>query len=231
MDTRLERSIAMNGRDLLKDIMEYGHAATHGGVPCNLDMCPRCHGHPVRFRPHGVRNRLFLVFAAEVIRRVFSYLTRWKCPLCNETFTLYPDFAIPFKRYVLVLIFKRCTAYVSDEARTYREGVKKGGESMSYANANRGRMLWASTLWDWVGTLGRLSVTARQALNLIKQKDPSTEIFRALGQLRIREGKYRSEARKRILLCCRALGIVDRVYARLFGKSVFPELATRSGFS
>jgi len=221
----------MNGRDLPEDITEYGHAATHGGVSCNLDMCPRCHGRPVRFRPHGVRNRLFLVFAAEVIRRVFSYLTRWKCPLCNRTFTVYPDFAFPFKRYALPFILARCAAYVADEARTYREGVQEGGAPMSHEDADGGMELRASTLWRWVDTLGRLPVTVREALNPIKQKDPSTNLFRALGQLRIREGKYRSETRKRILLCCRALGIVDRVYVRLFGKSVFPELAARGGFS
>lgn len=221
----------MNGRDLLEDITEYGRAATRGDVPCNLDACPRCHGRPVRFRPHGVRNRLFLVFAAAVIRRVWSYLTRWKCPLCKGTFTLYPYFAFPFKRYVLPFILERCAAYVADDARTYREGVKEGGAPMSHEDADEGMELQASSLWRWVDTLGRLPATVRSALNPIKQKDPSTNLFRTLGQLRIREGKYLSEARRRILLCCRELGVVDRVYARLFGKSVFPECATRSGFS
>jgi hypothetical protein len=73
-------------------------------------------------------------------------------------------------------------------------------------------------------------VTVRQALNLIKQKDPSTEIFRALGRLRIRAGKFRSEARKVILQHCGKLVTADQDYARLFSASIFPDLATGSGF-
>jgi hypothetical protein len=170
------------------------------------------------------------VFAAEVIRRVWSYLTRWKCPLCKRTFTVYPDFALPFKRYALPLIVARCAAYVEDGVRTYRDGVKEAGQPMSHEDADGGAQLWPSTLWRWVDRLGRFPVTVRQALNLIKQKDPSTDLFRALGHLRIRAGTFRSEARKRLLQGCRELVTADREYARLFSVSVFPELATRCGF-
>lgn len=221
----------MNDRYPLDVIRKYGHAAKRGGVSCELDRCPRCHGRPVRFKRHGVRSRLFLVFAAEVIRRVWSYLTRWKCPLCRRTFTLYPGFALPFKRYVLAFILARCTAYVEDVVRTYREGVKEEGEPISHEDAAAGVQLWPSTLWRWVDRLGRLAVTVRQALNLIKQKDPSTDIFRALGRLRIRAGKFRSQARRLLLQRGRELATVDREYARLFSASVFPDLATRSGFT
>ena len=220
----------MNGRDPLDVIRKYGHAAKHGGVSCELDGCPRCQGRPVRFKRHGVRPRVFLVFVEEVIRRVWSYLTRWKCPLCNRTFTVYPDFALPFKRYVLPFIVARCAAYVEDAVRTYREGVQEKGEPISHEDADKGAQLWPSTLWRWVDRLGRFPVTVRQALNLIKQKDPSTAIFRALGCLRIGEGKFRSQARKVLLHRCRELVTADREYARLFGVSIFPELATGSGF-
>ena len=220
----------MNDRDPLDDIRKYAHAARHGGVSCELDRCPCCHGRPVRFKRHGVRSRLFLVFAAEVIRRVWSYLTRWKCPLCQRTFTVYPDFALPFKRYVLPFILERCAAYVADKARTYREGVNEGGSAICHEDAESGMVLCPSTLWRWVDRLGRFSLAMRQALGLIKQKDPSTDVFRALGRLRIREGKFRSEGRKIVLKHCGELVAVDQEYARLFGVSIFPELATRSGF-
>jgi hypothetical protein len=173
---------------------------------------------------------VFLVFAAEVIRRVWSYLTRWKCPLCRRTFTVYPAFALPFKRYVLPFIFARCTAYVADVVRTYRDGVNEAGSPISHEDADAGMELWPSTLWRWVARLGQLPVTVRQALNLIKQKDPSTDVFRALGRLRIRAGKFRSEARKRLLQRGRELVTVDQEYARLFTASVFPDLAARCGF-
>lgn len=161
----------MNGRDLLDDIKKYAHAASHGGVSCDLDRCPCCHGRPVCFKCHGVRPRLFLVFAEAVIRRVQSYLTRWKCPLCRRTFTLYPAFALPFKRYVLPFLLARCTAYVDDAARTYRDGVNEAGQPISHADLDAGAQLWPSTLWRWVTTLSRLPVTVRAALNLINKKN------------------------------------------------------------
>ena len=220
----------MNDRDPDEDIKRYGLHAKHGWISCALDRCPRCHGHPVRFKRHGVRPRVFLVFAAEVIRRVRSYLTRWKCPLCQRTFTLYPAFALPFKRYVLPFMLTRCAAYVEDTARTYRDGVNEAGSPISHADADGGAELRPSTLWRWVGRLGRFPVTVGAALNLIKQKDPSTDVFRVLGSQRIRPGKFRGEARKHVLERCRALVTVNPVYARLFSASVFPELATRCGF-
>ena len=119
---------------------------------------------------------------------------------------------------------------MEDTAHTYREGVKEAGSPISHEDANRGAELRPSTLWRWAGRLGRFPVTVRQALNLIKQKDPSTDVFRVLGGQRIRPGKFRGEARKHVLERCRALVTVNQVYARVFSASVFPELATRCGF-
>jgi hypothetical protein len=150
--------------------------------------------------------------------------------LCHRTFTIYPAFALPFKRYVLPFILARCIAYVEDEVRTYREGVEEGGQPISHEDADGGAQLWPSTLWRWVGRLGQFPVTVRQALNLIGQKEPSTDVFRALGLLRIGAWKFRSAARKRLLQRCRELVTTDRIYTRLFGASVFPDLATRCGF-
>jgi hypothetical protein len=224
----------MNDRDLCERIKQYGIKAKLkaecGGITCDLDRCPHCRGRPGRFKRHGVRKRLFLVFAEDVIQRVWSYLSRWKCPLCKRTFTLYPAFALPFKRYVLAFIQARCAAYVADEARTYREGVEQGGVALCHEDADSGAQLWPSTLWRWVSALGHFAQTVRQALNLIKQKDPATGVFRALGGLRIREGKFRSQARKRVLRRCYELVTADRAYARLFTVSVFPGLATACGF-
>ena len=131
---------------------------------------------------------------------------------------------------MLPFILERCAAYVADKARTYREGVNEGGSAICHEDAESGVVLWPSTLWRWVDRLGRFSVTVRQSLNLIKQKDSSTDVFRALGRLRIRAGKFRSEARKVILQHCGKLVTAEQEYARLFRVSVFPELATRSGF-
>jgi len=221
----------MTGPELVEGITAYGGKAKRGEIACALAGCPCCRGRPVRFQRHGVRKRLFLVFADWVIQRVWSYLTRWKCPLCRQTFTLYPDFALPFKRYVLAFIVERCAAYAEDAARTYREGIQAEGVAISYEDADAGMALWPSTLWRWVGTLGGFPKTVRQALHLIKQKDPSTGVFRALGGLRIRKGKYRSEERKAVLQRCRAWGVAERAYVPLFHAALFPDLAIRCGFT
>ena len=221
----------MNGRDLVETIKTYGEDAKDGKLLFELAACPRCKGQPVCFKRHGVRPRLFLVFAQEVVRRVCSHLTRWKCPLCGRTFTTYPEFTLPFKRYVLPFILGRCAAYVADKARTYQEGVGEDGSVICHEDAESGSVLWPSTLWRWVDRLGRFPLLVRQALGLIKQKDPSTDIFRALGRPRIREDKFRSEGRKIVLKHCGELVAVDQEYARLFGVSVFPELATGCGFT
>lgn len=220
----------MNDRDPCEVISKYGVEATDGGIACDLDRCPRCQGQPGRFMRHGIRPRLFLVFAQDVIKRVFSYLTRWKCPLCRRTFTLYPDFAFPFKRYVLAFIQARCAAYAEDEARTYSEGVKEAGQIISHEDRDKGAKLWPSTLWCWVGSLGGLEVTLRQALNAIKQKDPSTGLFRALGRIQIRAGKFRSGARKTLLIRCRELTLTEGVYCALFPAPFLPDFAAAYGW-
>jgi len=220
----------MNDRDPLEDIRQYGQKAKHGWISCDLDTCPHCRGKPGRFKRHGVRSRVFLVLAADMIQRVFSYLTRWKCPLCKRTFTLYPSFAIPFKRYVLPFIKRRCTAYVEDDVHSYREGVEEAGEAIFHEDPERAAGLAPSTLWRWVATLGQFPATLRKALGLIKQKDPATGIFRELGRLAVPARKWRSEARRALLKRCRELVAADRVYDLLFSVSVFPDLATACGW-
>ena len=78
--------------------------------------------------------------------------------------------------------------------------------------------------------LASLAQAEGRMLDLIKQQDPSTVLFRALAGVRIRAGKYRSEARKQVLAKCWRLCVIADVYQQLFGLSIFPEFGTRSGF-
>lgn len=165
-----------------------------------------------------------------IVERVKTYLTRWKCTFCLRTFTLYPDFALPHKHYGLPFIQERCSTYVEDKVRTYAKGVLEDGMPIMYEDADSGKQLWPSTLWRWVGTLGGFWETTRCALHLIGQKSPSTGLFRELSQHRIGGHKYRTLGRKRVLERCLWLLAACRVYARLFGSAVFPELATACGF-
>lgn len=215
---------------LIEDIMAYGDAAKRGEVACSEGACPRCGGMPEKYWRNGVRKRLFLVFV-EVVCRVWSYLSRWRCPLCKRSFTDYPDFALPFKRYPAPFVLARCVAYASDRTSTYREGVRQeDGMPVSHADAEGGMELSPSTLWRWMETLAVFANAERQLLALIKQQDPSTGLFRALAAVRIRAGKYRSEARKALLARCCRISLIAQVHRQLFGVSIFPEFGTRSGF-
>jgi len=220
----------MDGRDLIEVITKYGvWASGKKGMECAVAACPRCHARPKTFWRHGTRLRLFLVFASVVVR-VWSYLPRWKCPACRGTFTQYPDFALPFKRYALPFMVERAGVYVTDEARTYAEGVEAEGVAICHEDADAGRSLWPSTLWRWVSTLGGFAETVRRALDLIKRKDPSTDIIRRLSGGQFRGAKFRSQARKGVLQRCRALLLAAPVYAELFGVGIFPDLATGVGW-
>jgi hypothetical protein len=75
-----------------------------------------------------------------------------------------------------------------------------------------------------------MSEAVRGALELIKQKDPSTGLFRELGQLAIRAGKYRSAARKKVLHRCRERLLVARAYRALFEADHFPVFETDFAF-
>jgi hypothetical protein len=108
--------------------------------------------------------------------------------------------------------------------------VLEEGMPIGHADADAGMELSPSTLWRWVGTLGGLSEAEPRLLDLVKQKDPSTVLFRALAGVRIRAGKYRSEGRRRLLAACWRLALVEAEHVRLFAVSVFTEFATRSGF-
>jgi hypothetical protein len=222
----------MDGRDLIEVITNYGVAASgKKGIECAVAACPRCQDRPGKFWRHGARLRLFLVFAV-VVLEVKSYLPRWKCPSCRRTFTQYPPFALPFKRYPLPFIRERVSAYVTDEGCTYESGVSDGPGIIPvfHKDPKKARTLRRSTLWRWVSTLGGFPEMVRRALDLIKQKDPSSVLFRALGEHQFRGEKFRSQARKGVLQRCRELLLVEPVYAELFDVKIFPDLATGVGW-
>jgi len=60
-------------------------------------------------------NDGFWLIIDRLVQRVESRLTRWKCFRCGEGFTLYPDFALPHKRYVRQVICGLADRYVSDD--------------------------------------------------------------------------------------------------------------------
>lgn len=219
----------------VKVIRAYEEDIRHHRLEGVLGQCPKCLAEadgPAFFSRHQARPRTYLVIVERLAYTIVSLITRWKCPICRGTFTLYPPFALPRKRYVRQAVLERAQRYVEEERATYRNSVRDQRMPI-YRNGDddEPRTLAHTTLYRWVTALGSLRRTLRTALDLIRQADPGTGLFRDLMRLRITPRKYRSEARREVLTTCRGLGMAEQRYARLFAASIFPDYATASGWT
>lgn len=215
---------------ILEEIQSYTRAVEKKEVQCDLPSCPCCR-EPASFKLHDRRRRTYLVVIERLVRTVLSLLSRWKCECCGETFTLYPSFALPRKRYLREEIFRRAGRYVEGDHESYRKAVKVDGLPVFHEGAGSKideRSLAHTTLYRWLSSLGRLAETCRSALGLIREKAPSSEVFRKI--LPMAPWKYRSDERRRTLGDSRRLLLAEGEFRRLFGISIFPRLATVSGW-
>jgi len=218
-----------------KIIKEYNEKILSGRINPPEGSCVRCGGNPGYYKLHERRRRGFRYIEGCEVKLVDSYLVRWKCPFCGRTFTGYPYWACPFKRYVLLDIENLSANYLERESATYSKVVGEPLKPMWYATRHRivdGSIehgsLFASTLWHWVGCLGLLESEVRDALNAISQKDPHSGLFRRLWKLPpILSRRYRSEARRKLLESATRYILVAREYFSLFGRKIFPRFAIR----
>jgi len=187
------------------------------------------------------------VVVGDLVHRALSRLIRWKCPRCRQTFTGYPPFALPHKRYVRPVIFARSRAYVEDDTQSYRQAVQDGGRSIFHPRREdqavtaesteeekrkeQTPILTHTTLHRWITTLGQWPKTMRHAWDLIQQRDPATTRLRDLWRLSVPPWKSRSEARRALLRACRRLFRTEAIYVATFGVSIFPNLATGCGWA
>lgn len=181
-----------------------------------------------------------------MVQAVVSALTRWKCPACEKTFTLYPDFALPHKHYIRQDVCRLSECYVTDDDLSYSKAVQVNGTAVYYdavaagsqAVDNRAppggsqaiddRVLWPSTLHRWIGWVGGLRRTLREAFQLIRARSATCDVHRDLVPLAPR--KYRSEQRQVVLQACGRLFRTDEAYRNFFRTSIFPDLATVCGW-
>jgi hypothetical protein len=213
---------------MLVAIQGYRHVAEGGGVRCDVDACPRCGGHPGEFRLHDCRKRAFLYVLERLVQSTWCWLTRWKCSLCCKTFTLYPAFALPFKRYVAETVLGLSEHYVTEDTASYRRAVRVDGMPVFHAEKEAGtmgtRILEHSTLHRWIPFFTGLGRVQREALKLIRAAAPASGVFRRIAP--VAPWKYRSPERGTILQGARQFFVAAREYAALFGASIFPRLAT-----
>lgn len=219
--------------DPLEEIQAFTRAVASGAVSCDVDTCLRCGSHPDSFCLHDRRKRTFLVVLDRLVHQVLSFLPRWKCPLCKRTFTTYPAFALPRKRYVRKDVLGFSARYVSEDRSSYRKAATEEGLPVFYDSGAPGeideRLFAHTTLYRWFPFLGSLKRTVRDALRLIREKAPGSGIFRKI--LPVPSWKYQSEERRQVLFgTCRLLQI-ESEFRALFENSLFPRFATTCRWS
>jgi hypothetical protein len=87
-----------------------------------------------------------------------------------------------------------------------------------------------TTIHRWITTLGRFTQTCRTALILLLQQNPGSSICRDLARLIIAQRKYKTNHRKKQLVGCRQLVIIEAFFQATFKTSIFTKLATRCAF-
>jgi hypothetical protein len=145
-----------------------------------------------------------------------------------------PPFALPHKRFVTEVVHDGSQAFLGTD-QSYRDTVRRNGQALVYddrqdeALARDGAALSHSTVWRWLSWLGdRLPATFREARRLIRAREPRSSLHRHPWS--VAPAKYRSDARRQTL--ARALQglVVRQVFQDLFGKAIFPNLATGCGW-
>ena len=161
-----------------------------------------------------------------------GYLPRFECVACGRTFTDYPPFALPHKRYTTASVLDRCRSFFAGFNVSYRKAVWVGRQRIVYAPHDGHedlRQLSHATLWRWLGWLGGMTLVLAAALKLVRDKDPQANLFRRPYPIDPR--RYRSEQRRLVLqTAARLLDAAAAIESR-FGVLFSPDFGTGAGFT
>ena len=214
----------------LEDIKAYQQKVEKDKIsPHHLPPCSRCNVDSSFFKIHAYRERRFLIIIGMLIKAAYCSLVRFRCPGCGKTFTFYPHFAIPHKHYTRPTIIGFAAAYTESDPMTYQQAAMADHSSLGYPQNDA--TLAPSTIHRWITTLSRFSQTCRTALILLLQENPILSICRDLARLMIPPRKYKTEQRKKKLINCRHLLIIEAFFQAIFQTSIFTNLATHCAFS
>jgi len=205
-----------------------------GNIPFPEGPCPKCHKTHGFFKIHEYRKRSFRYIVSSFVHKCISFLVRFKCSICNSTFTDYPSFAIPHKHYVIDDIERLSQIYTQKQSATYRNTVNHENMPIGYHSEDNTideRQLSHSSLWRWISFFGKMNQHLSNTLDLIRQKAPETHIFRENMLYPLPTHKYRSQHRKIILQTAQLLILTRESFESFFGKSSFPRFATANAWS
>ena len=168
-----------------------------------------------------------------------------------------PPFVLPYKRFAAPWLFSQAKQYLNvpegqqpkaskrNATRiTYRSAVRHGRQKIGYPiqqideHENKGPegprfqhqpVVAPSLVWRFIGWLGSLTLTLDKAREMILQHDPNSTCHRVGGSLD--PFQARSDERMETLQTARQLLLIMSEWERCFGRPLFPQFATRSGFS
>ena len=213
----------------LEDIKAYQEKVEKDKItPHNLPPCSQCSVDSDFFKVHAYRERRFLIIVDMLIKTALCSLIRFICPGCGKTFTFYPDFAIPNKHYTRQSVMGFAANYLKSDDMTYQQAVMVDNSAPGYPQTER--TLAPSTIHRWITTMGRLTNICRTALLLLLQENPLSSICRDLARIIIPQRKFRTRHRKKQLISCRQLLMIEAIFKATFNNSIFTKLATRFAF-
>lgn len=168
-----------------------------------------------------------------------------------------PAFVLPYKRFAAPWFFSLAKQYLNvpegpqPEASkpkatrtTYRSVLRHDRQKIGYPvqpideHKNKGRagrryqhqpVVPPSLLWRFIGWLGSLTLTLDKAREMILQHDPNSTCHRVGGN--VDPFQARRDERMETLETARQLLLIMPEWERCFGRPLFPQFATRSGFS
>ncbi len=191
-------------------------------TPGRLVQCPKCGIKASTFKKHAQRKRFVYVIVRNVVNQILTLLVRWRCSNCRGTFTRYPDFLLPYKRYAKDHILSLSSEYLEHENTSYRKVVECEGKVLLHKKEDEeisDMQLEGSTVWKWVSFLGNLTSVVHEALQLIRAKSPGSEIFRKLFP--VYPKKYRSQRRRKTLQSGTFHLRIEQEHRNIFGVSIF----------
>ena len=206
--------------------------------------CPHCKADPSYTKKHGTRPRQYILIIDKCSTAIHSQIARCRCTHCKKSFTVYPPFALPYKRYTSATIIEAMDGYVEAEPRSNESTAAAMStrycETDQYGNADpetivkSGRdktdekSLSGSSIFRWVLFLGSLVVTQEKATDLIVMSDPNSTVFRETFPIASR--KYRSKEKCTLLKRCLKTIFVNTEFQRIFKRSLFPDFAITCGY-
>lgn len=207
-------------------IRQHTDAIISGYIAGPKGCCPRCFKKPKTFKLHECRRRSFRYIVGNFVKVIMTLLPRWKCSTCGKTFTIYPSFALPHKRYVLDDIKRLSKKYLENEQQTYCMAVTHGGSPIGYEedDKNVDHFLAPSTPWRWIRWLGNIRSFEIQFPSSRDRKDQQNSIFYETPP--IASKKYRNSRRLMIIQRVSAVLHAGQEFNQPIPRKFFPHLAT-----